>query len=79
MGVVSVCVVLDPSLVVLSGEVGLAGGEALASRVRTEVARIAPVSPKVVGTEIGTDAVLRGALLTGVSDTREEVFQEMHD
>jgi predicted NBD/HSP70 family sugar kinase len=74
IGVVSVCVVLDPSLVVLSGEVGRAGGEALASRVRTEVARIAPVSPKVVATEIGTDAVLRGALLTGVSDAREEVF-----
>jgi predicted NBD/HSP70 family sugar kinase len=74
IGVVSVCVVLDPSLVVLSGEVGRAGGEALASRVRIEVARIAPVSPKVVATEIGTDAVLRGALLTGVSDAREEVF-----
>jgi predicted NBD/HSP70 family sugar kinase len=79
IGVVSVCVVLDPSLVVLSGEVGRAGGEALASRVRAEVARIAPVSPKVVATEIGTDAVLRGALLTGVSDAREELFAEMHD
>jgi hypothetical protein len=28
----------------------------------------------VVPSEIGTDAVLRGALLTGVAATREEVF-----
>jgi predicted NBD/HSP70 family sugar kinase len=79
IGVASVCVVLDPSLVVLSGEVGRAGGDALARRVRAEVARIAPVSPRVVPTGIGTDAVLSGALLTGLSAAREEVFSEMHD
>ncbi len=79
IGVVSVCVVLDPSLVVLSGEVGRAGGDALASRVRDEVARIALVAPPVVATAAGTDAVLQGALLTAVGDTREELFSAMHD
>ena len=34
LGVASVCVVLDPGLVVLGGEVGRAGGAALADRVR---------------------------------------------
>jgi predicted NBD/HSP70 family sugar kinase len=77
IGVVSVCVVLDPSLVVLSGEVGRAGGEVLANRVRDEVARIAPVGPRVVATTIDSDAVLHGALLTGVSATREDLFTAM--
>jgi predicted NBD/HSP70 family sugar kinase len=74
LGVVAVCVVLDPSLVVLAGEIGRAGGDFLARRVREHVGRLAPVSPNVVGTELGTDAVLEGALLTGVAATREEVF-----
>jgi predicted NBD/HSP70 family sugar kinase len=74
LGVVAVCVILDPGLVVLGGEVGRAGGEALAGRVHEQVARLALASPRVVPSEIGTDAVLRGALLTGVAATREEVF-----
>jgi predicted NBD/HSP70 family sugar kinase len=79
IGVVAVCVVLDPSLVVLAGDVGRAGGEALAARVRDQVARLAPVSPRVVATEVGTDAVLKGALLTAVEDAREELFSAMHE
>ena len=79
IGVVAVCVVLDPSLVVLAGDVGRAGGEALASRVRDQVARLAPVSPRVVATQIGTDAVLKGVLVTAVADTREELFTSMHE
>jgi predicted NBD/HSP70 family sugar kinase len=79
IGVVAVCVVLDPSLVVLAGDVGRAGGEALAARVRDQVARLAPVSPRVVGTEVGTDAVLKGALLTAVEEAREELFTAMHE
>src|SRR5580692_6347006 len=38
VGVASVCVVLDPGLVVLGGEVGRAGGAALAARVAADVA-----------------------------------------
>ena len=74
LGVVAVCVVLDPSLVVLAGEVGGAGGAALASRVQEQVTRLAPVAPTVVTTQVPHDAVLRGALLTAVTTTREEVF-----
>ena len=74
LGVVSVCVVLDPALVVLAGEVGTAGGQALAARVQEQVARLAPVSPRVVATQVGHDPVLHGALLTAVEATREEVF-----
>jgi hypothetical protein len=67
-------VVLDPKLVVLAGDVGSAGGSALADRVQEHVARLAPVSPRVVVTEVTGDPVLQGALLTALDATREEVF-----
>ena len=41
-GVAAICVVLDPGLVVLGGEVGLAGGAALAGRVAAEVRSAGP-------------------------------------
>nr|BFE87818.1 hypothetical protein GCM10020093_104190 [Planobispora longispora] len=45
VGVAAVAVVLDPGLIVLSGDVGRAGGEALAGRVEEAVARICPSRP----------------------------------
>jgi predicted NBD/HSP70 family sugar kinase len=74
IGVAATCVVLDPGLVVLAGYVGQAGGIALAERVRAHVATLTPISPRVVPTEVGADPVLRGALLTGLDATREELF-----
>jgi predicted NBD/HSP70 family sugar kinase len=74
LGVAAACVVLDPALVVLTGEICQAGGAGLADRVASEVATIAPVSPRVVPTMVPTDPVLHGALLTAVDAAREEVF-----
>ena len=74
-GVAAVCVVLDPALVVLAGDIGRAGGAELGSRVEREVATIAPVHPKVVATEVAADPVLRGALLTAVEAAREQILE----
>lgn len=74
LGVAASCLVLDPPLVVLAGEIGAAGGTPLAERVQHEVAAITPVSPKVVVTGVGEQPVLRGALLTALDAVREEVF-----
>ncbi|NUT34576.1 MAG: ROK family transcriptional regulator [Hamadaea sp.] len=74
LGVASIGVVLDPSLVVLAGEVGQAGGTPLADRVQHEVAAISVVSPRVVVSEVGAEPVLRGALLTGLDAVRDQVF-----
>jgi predicted NBD/HSP70 family sugar kinase len=74
LGLAAACLVLDPALVVLAGEVGRAGGVALAQRVQREVAGIAPVSPRVVTTEVAAEPVLHGALLTALDATRDEVF-----
>jgi predicted NBD/HSP70 family sugar kinase len=74
LGVAAVCVVLDPPLVVLAGEVGLAGGPALAERVEQEVAAITLVSPHVVVSEVTVEPVLTGALRTALDAVRDEVF-----
>jgi predicted NBD/HSP70 family sugar kinase len=74
LGVAAVGVVLDPALVVLAGDIGRAGGMALAQRVQHEVAAISLASPQVVSTEVADEPVLNGALLTGLDAVREEVF-----
>jgi predicted NBD/HSP70 family sugar kinase len=70
VGVASVCVVLDPGLVVLGGEVGRAGGTALAARVAACVAAIWPSHPRVVPTGVPGEPVLRGAMLAAVDQAR---------
>jgi predicted NBD/HSP70 family sugar kinase len=69
-GAAAVSVVLDPGLVVLGGEVGLAGGTALADRVAAEVGRICPAHPQVVPTGVTGQPVLRGAILAAVEQAR---------
>ncbi len=75
-GVAAVSVVLDPTLVVLAGSIGQAGGQELARRVEEEARALAPVVlPRVVSTAVPEDPVLRGALLTALDAAREEVFE----
>src|SRR5258708_36414990 len=59
-GVAAVCVVLDPGLVVLGGEVGLAGGELLAGRVAAEGGPVSPARPEGVPTAVSGCPRLRG-------------------
>jgi predicted NBD/HSP70 family sugar kinase len=79
VGVASVCVVLDPGLVVLGGEVGRAGGAALASRVAAGVARICPARPRVVPTGVPGEPVLRGAMLAAVEQARAALLASVAD
>ncbi|WP_061294314.1 ROK family transcriptional regulator [Herbidospora cretacea] len=74
LGVASVCVVLDPGLIVLAGEVGLAGGVSLTGRVEQAVARICPIRPQVVTSAVPGNPVLRGAVLAALDQAREEIF-----
>ena len=79
VGVASVCVVLDPGLVVLGGEVGRAGGTALASRVAAAVAAICPARPRVVPTGVPGEPVLRGAMLAAVDQARAALLASVAD
>ncbi|MEU4467182.1 ROK family transcriptional regulator [Streptomyces sp. NPDC024017] len=74
VGVASVVAILDPGCVVLGGEVGEAGGEELAARVRDRIARMTPLPTEVRTTALGGGAVLRGALLTARDRAQEELF-----
>ena len=79
VGVASVCVVLDPGLVVLGGEVGRAGGTALADRVAAAVASIWPSRPRVVPTAVPGEPVLRGAMLAAVAQARAALLASVAD
>jgi predicted NBD/HSP70 family sugar kinase len=79
VGVASVCVVLDPGLVVLGGEVGRAGGTALAARVAADVASICPARPRVVPTGVPDEPVLRGAMLAAVAQARAALLASVAD
>ncbi|MFF7857680.1 ROK family protein [Streptomyces sp. NPDC007904] len=74
VGVASVVALLDPGCVVLGGEVGQAGGEVLAARVRDRLAALSPLPAEVRPGALGGGAVLRGALLTARDRAQEELF-----
>jgi predicted NBD/HSP70 family sugar kinase len=73
-GVAAISVVLDPGLVVLGGDVGLAGGTELAGRVAADVGRFCPAKPTVVPTAVDGWPVLRGAILAAVEQARAELL-----
>jgi predicted NBD/HSP70 family sugar kinase len=79
VGVASVCVVLDPGLVVLGGDVGQAGGSALADRVAAAVAGIWPARPRVVPTGVSGEPVLQGAMLAAVAQARAALLASVAD
>ncbi|MGW0819395.1 ROK family transcriptional regulator [Streptomyces viridiviolaceus] len=74
LGAAAVVSVLDPGCVVLAGEVGRAGGDVLAARVRDGLARMSPLATDVRPSALGGGAVLRGALLTARDRAQDELF-----
>lgn len=66
--------VLDPGCVVLAGELGRAGGPALASRVARRLTTLTPVPTEVRATTLGGPAVLAGARLAAREAAQEVLF-----
>jgi hypothetical protein len=69
--------VLDPGLVVLGGDVGMAGGTELAERVAADVGRFCPAKPQVVPTAVTGNPVLRGAILAAVDQARADLLESV--
>ncbi len=74
LGAAAVVSVLDPGCLVLAGEIGRAGGAALAERVQHRLTRMSPLATEVRPSVLGGGAVLRGALLTAREQAQEQLF-----
>lgn len=74
LGAAAVTAVLDPGCVVLGGELGRAGGPALAARVAHRLAALTPVPTEVRATTLGGPAVLAGARLAAREAAQEVLF-----
>lgn len=74
LGAAAVVAVLDPGCVVLAGELGRAGGPALASRVADRLTTLTPVPTEVRATTLGGPAVLAGARLAAREAAQEVLF-----
>lgn len=73
-GLAAVVAVVDPELVVLSGAVAEAGGEALRERVEAELSGLALPRPLLRISDITGDPILTGALRIALSQARDAVF-----
>ncbi|MDT0343743.1 ROK family transcriptional regulator [Streptomyces litchfieldiae] len=74
VAIAAVVAVLDPGCVVLGGEVGRAGGPALAERVGRRLRELSPLATEVRAATVGGSPVLSGALLTALDAVRDELF-----
>ncbi|MEU3062957.1 ROK family transcriptional regulator [Streptomyces subrutilus] len=74
LGAAAVAAVLDPGCVVLGGELGLAGGPPLATRVARRLATLTPLPTQVRATSLGGTAVLAGARLAAREAAQEVLF-----
>ncbi|QEV16999.1 ROK family transcriptional regulator [Streptomyces alboniger] len=74
VGAAAMAAILDPGCVVLGGEVGRAGGAALADRVTDRVTAMSPLRTEVRAGTLGGAAVLRGALLAARDAAQDELF-----
>jgi predicted NBD/HSP70 family sugar kinase len=79
LGLAAVIAVLDPSLVVLAGQVAQAGGQTLLAAVNSAILRAAPLESTIAVTTIDDDAVLLGALDAGLIAVREALIASIRD
>ncbi|MFJ4780142.1 ROK family protein [Streptomyces sp. NPDC088762] len=74
VGAAAVAAVLDPGCVVLGGELGRAGGPALAARVADRLSALIPVPTAVRATTLGGSAILSGAREAAREAAQEVLF-----
>ncbi|MCL2551802.1 MAG: ROK family transcriptional regulator [Actinomycetia bacterium] len=74
VGLASIVSLLDPELIVLAGNVTVAGGEPLRALIQSELAELAVPRPRLVLGTVEMHPVLTGALESALATTRDEVF-----
>ncbi len=73
--VIPIAAVVDPQLVILGGGIG-SNGDLLLGPLREALAEALPYPPAVTTSELGSDAVLAGALALGLIQARQWAFAE---
>jgi predicted NBD/HSP70 family sugar kinase len=73
-GLAAIVSVLDPELIVLAGEVPLAGGEPLRALIESELRTMTIPHPALRLSSVPGDPVLTGALQLALGEARQEVF-----
>jgi len=70
----TICLVVNPSVVVLGGSYIAASGPGILQRVSGFVAGISPVPARIALSEVVDEPILRGALQTALDDARDGLF-----
>ena len=78
MAAANISCIVDPSIVVLGGALGMQG-EPLLQRVRQIVGRIMPAPPAIVVSDLDKDAPVWGGLLIATAEAREQVRLRLGD
>jgi predicted NBD/HSP70 family sugar kinase len=73
-GLAAIVAVVDPELVVLSGDIPLAGGEPLRALVQEELTGLAVPRPRLRVSTLQGSPVVHGALQSALATVREAVF-----
>jgi predicted NBD/HSP70 family sugar kinase len=73
-GLAAIVAVVDPELVLLSGDIPLAGGEDLRALVQEELTGLAVPRPKLALSAVEGSPVVVGALQAALATARESVF-----
>ncbi|WP_344661016.1 ROK family transcriptional regulator [Catenulispora subtropica] len=74
LAVAAISAVIDPELVVLGGGIG-DSADLLLDPLREALERMTPLVPELAASELGANAVLQGALASGVGTVRRLVFE----
>ena len=74
VGIAAIVAVVDPALVVLSGSVLTAGGEALLKIIAAELNSIAAAQPRLELAAVNEEPVLTGALHRALELARQDIF-----
>jgi predicted NBD/HSP70 family sugar kinase len=74
VGLAPLVAVLDPELIVLTGGMLQAGGEALRALIADSLYDLVIPRPRLVLSEVGQDPVLAGAIESALAQTKQELF-----
>jgi predicted NBD/HSP70 family sugar kinase len=74
LGAAAFALVVDPGTVVLTGELGRAGGELLAAAVEQRLAAVCPVPTRVRTTAVPGNPILTGAVATALDRARAALW-----